>query len=158
MNPPGRASAVERGPLLLRRAASSDARVSKSALTPGMRSSSVWPARLIIPHWDGMARPNDRAIVRELVGALRGVLARAAEPNHVLSVILRHAVVLSGATRGVFVEVSSGGGLAYRVLHRYRADLLQDPGHFSRAVFAAALANGEDLLLDNAATDPRFEA
>jgi transcriptional regulator with GAF, ATPase, and Fis domain len=101
--------------------------------------------------------PDQDAVVRELVGALSGVLAQVAEPNHVLRVILRQAVALCGATRGVFVEVTASGQLAFRVLHGYRADRLSDPGHFSRSVFAKVLESEDDLLLENAAADPRFQ-
>jgi transcriptional regulator with GAF, ATPase, and Fis domain len=85
--------------------------------------------------------------------ALRGVLTRVAEPDAVLRVVLQQAVDLTGATRGVFVEVSPGGELAFSVLHAYRADALHDSGHYSRAVFARCLESGEDLLLANAVED-----
>jgi transcriptional regulator with GAF, ATPase, and Fis domain len=102
--------------------------------------------------------PKHDGLLGELLGALRGVLAQVAEPNHVLALILEESVKLSRASRGVFVEVSAGGHLTWRVLHRYRADLLEDPGHYSRSVFESVLASGEDLVLDNAAADPRFLA
>ncbi len=90
------------------------------------------------------------ALISQLVGALRGVLARVAEPQAVLRTLLQQAVTLTGATRGVFVEVSPGGELAFNVLHAYRADMLHDGGHYSRTVFATCLRTGEDLVLANA--------
>jgi transcriptional regulator with GAF, ATPase, and Fis domain len=96
--------------------------------------------------------PSD-AIVGSLVDALSGVLARAAEPEAVLRTILQEAVRLTGAARGVFVEVSPGGDLAFSVLHAYRADTLRDTGHYSRAVFATCLRTGEDLVLRDAVAD-----
>jgi transcriptional regulator with GAF, ATPase, and Fis domain len=98
---------------------------------------------------------NDDAI-RELIDALREVLAQPRRPNHVPSVILQQAVTLTGASRGIFVEVSHRGGLDYRVLHHYRSDQLLDAGHFSRTLFAAVLSSGGDLLVANTADDPRF--
>jgi transcriptional regulator with GAF, ATPase, and Fis domain len=100
--------------------------------------------------------PADQ-LVSQLVGALRGVLARVAEPETVLATILQQAVSLTGASRGVFVEVSPGGELSFMVLQSYRADLLQDSGHYSRAIFATCLRTGEDVVLDNACADVPVE-
>ena len=99
-----------------------------------------------------MSTPAD-LLVSQLVGALRGVLARVAEPDTVLATILQQAVSLTGASRGVFVEVSPGGELSFTVLQSYRADLLQDSGHYSRAIFATCLRTGEDVVLENACAD-----
>jgi transcriptional regulator with GAF, ATPase, and Fis domain len=99
-----------------------------------------------------VSAPYD-VLVGQLVVALSGVLARVAEPETVLATILRQAVSITGATRGVFVEVSPGGELAFSVLHSYRADALEDSGHYSRAVFATCLRTGEDLVLRNAVAD-----
>jgi len=99
--------------------------------------------------------PSPDALVTQLVSALSAVLARVAEPEAVLGTILEQAV--TGAARGVFVEVDAHGGLAFTVLHSYRADLLQDSGHFSRAIFARCLRTGEDLVLQNACEDVPLE-
>ena len=99
-----------------------------------------------------MSTPTDN-LVSQLVGALRGVLTRIAEPDTVLATILQQAVSLAGASRGVFVEVSPGGELSFTVLQSYRADLLQDSGHYSRAIFATCLRTGEDVVLENACAD-----
>ncbi len=99
-----------------------------------------------------MPTPHD-ALVTQLVLALRGVLARLSEPEAVLATILQQAVAITGATRGVFVEVSPRGELVFDVLHSYRADALRDTGHYSRAVFATCLRTGEDLVLANAVAD-----
>ena len=103
-----------------------------------------------------MSTPTD-ILVRQLVGALREVLARIAEPDTVLATILEQAVSLTGASRGVFVQVSPGGELSFTVLHSYRADLLQDAGHYSRAIFATSLRTGEDVVLENACADVPVE-
>jgi transcriptional regulator with GAF, ATPase, and Fis domain len=94
--------------------------------------------------------------IRELIHALREVLAQDAEPNHVLGVMLQQAVTLTGASRGMFVEVSSRGDLTYRVLHQYRPNQALDTGQFSRTLFSTVLSTGEDLLVGNAAVDSRF--
>jgi transcriptional regulator with GAF, ATPase, and Fis domain len=99
-----------------------------------------------------VSTPAD-SFVGKLVVALRGVLSRVAEPDAVLRTLLQQAVDLTGAMRGVFVEVSAGGDLAFSVLHAYRPDTLHDSGHYSRAVFARCLASGEDLVLANAVAD-----
>jgi transcriptional regulator with GAF, ATPase, and Fis domain len=99
-----------------------------------------------------MSTPSDNP-VHQLVGALRGVLARVAEPDTVLATILEQAVSLTGASRGVFVEVGPGGDLSFTVLRSYRADLLQDRGHYSRAIFATCLEKGGDVVLENACAD-----
>ncbi len=99
-----------------------------------------------------MAEPSD-AVVSQLVRALRSVLTRAAEPNVMLATVLKQAVAMTGAARGVFVEVSPEGALAFNVLHSYRADLLLDAGHYSRSIFATCLRTGEDVLLRNAGAD-----
>jgi len=103
-----------------------------------------------------VSTPTDH-LVSQLVGALRGVLARVAEPETVLATILQQAVSLTGASRGVFVEVSPGGELSFTVLQSYRADLLQDSGHYSRAIFATCLRTGEDVVLENACADVPVE-
>ena len=146
-----RAPAMRGGPRYVGRGA------FRSPLTLAGASSSLWPASPL-PHWGEAAMPKPDGLLGELLGALRGVLAQVAEPNHVLALILEETVKLSRASRGVFVEVSAGGHLTWRVLHRYRADLLEDPGHYSRSVFDSVLSSGEDLVLDNAAADPRFRA
>jgi transcriptional regulator with GAF, ATPase, and Fis domain len=104
----------------------------------------------------GVSDPHDELVTR-LMGALREVLARAAGPEAVLSAILQQAVALTGATRGVFVEVSPGGELAFSVLHAYRADALADAGHYSRAVFETCLRTGQDLVLRDAVGDMPVE-
>ncbi len=96
--------------------------------------------------------PSD-ALVTRLVGALGSVLARVAEPEAVLGTILQQSVALAGATRGVFVEVSPGGEMAFTVLHSYRADLLGDSGHYSRAILRTCLRTGEDVMLRNASAE-----
>jgi transcriptional regulator with GAF, ATPase, and Fis domain len=91
--------------------------------------------------------------VSQLVAALRGVLARVAEPETVLATLLQQAVSVTGARRGVFVEVSPGGELAYTVLHSHRVDHLKDSGHYSRNIFATCLATGEDILMQDARSE-----
>ncbi len=97
--------------------------------------------------------PSPDALVSQLVGALRGVLARVAEPDAVLATLLEQAVALTEARRGVLVEVNPRGELGYSVLHAYRADQLRDAGHFSHNIFAMCLRTGEDVLMLNACTD-----
>jgi len=97
-------------------------------------------------------------LVTQLISTLQKVLAQVAEPNAVLSTILQQAVDLTGATRGVFVEVLPEGTLEFRVLHRYRVDLLMDEGHYSRSVFSMCLETGKPALLSDASRDPRFQA
>ena len=104
-----------------------------------------------------MSSTSPDALITRLVGALGGVLARVAEPETVLATILQQAVSLTGATRGVFVEVSPGGELAFTVLHSYRADLLRDTGHYSRAILRTCLRTGEDVVLQNASADVPVE-
>jgi transcriptional regulator with GAF, ATPase, and Fis domain len=85
------------------------------------------------------------------------VLARLAEPDTVLATILQQAVSATGAGRGVFVEVSPGGALSFKVLRSYQPGLLQDSGHYSRAIFATCLRTGEDVVLENACADVPVE-
>ncbi len=90
-----------------------------------------------------------------LLEALRGVLAELAEPDQVLRTLLTQAVRLTEAERGVFVEVRDGGGLDYRVLHRFQKDEFDGAsGEFSRSIFGEVLKRGEPVLLENALKTP----
>lgn len=103
-----------------------------------------------------MAIHSDSSIPR-LVEALRGVLAQVAEPVHVLRTILEQAVTSTCADRGVFVEVTRSGEMAFRVLHRFDPDSLSGrAGHYSQTIFSEVLRTGEAIRVDNAIDDPRF--
>ena len=92
-----------------------------------------------------------------LIEALRGVLRQVAEPVAVLKAILDQAVNLTGASRGLLVEVGAEGGLAYRVLHGFDARQLDgDAGGFSRRVFERVLADGRAVLFADVLDDPHF--
>jgi len=91
----------------------------------------------------------------ELIAALHGVLRQVAEPTDVLKAILEQAVARTGAERGLFVEVSEGGRLEYRVLHGFTPGHFQgDAGRFSRSLFARVLESGEGVRLASIADDP----
>jgi len=93
----------------------------------------------------------------QLVDALRGVLSQVAEPTLVLRTILEQAVGRTGADRGLFVEVTDGGALDYRVLHNFRRQQLEgEPGRFSRHLFARVLESGQDVQLESVTQDPFF--
>jgi Nif-specific regulatory protein len=92
-----------------------------------------------------------------LVEALRGVFCQLAEPVVVLRAILDQAVSLTGASRGLFVEVEEKGELAYRVLHGLEPRQLEgESGRFSRQLFERVLRTGEEVLLKNALDDPFY--
>jgi len=89
-----------------------------------------------------------------ILGALRAVMGRVAEPTVVLRTILDIAVAESGADRGVFVEVPPDGDLAYRVLHRFDPrDLEGDRGRFSRGILDRAVAAGRPVRVADACRD-----
>jgi transcriptional regulator with GAF, ATPase, and Fis domain len=101
----------------------------------------------------------DRPRTTELIEALQGVLRQAAEPNHVLRTILEQAVSQTGAERGLFVEVTEGGRLEYRVLHGYAPGQLEgDVDRYSRSLFARVIATGKDVRLDSVIDDPELAA
>jgi transcriptional regulator with GAF, ATPase, and Fis domain len=95
----------------------------------------------------------------QLMAVLQSVLTQVAKPSQVLKTILSLAVSQTGADRGVFVEISQSGQLAYRVLYRFqREDLSGEAGRFSRSIFARVLDTGKSLLLTDALHDPGFMA
>jgi Nif-specific regulatory protein len=103
-----------------------------------------------------MAAESDRQ-AGALLEALRGVLCQVAEPELVLRAILDQAVGLTGAKRGLFVEVEAKGELAYRVLHGLEPRQIEgQAGRFSRHLFERVLRTGEDVLLQNALDDPFY--
>jgi transcriptional regulator with GAF, ATPase, and Fis domain len=90
-----------------------------------------------------------------LVDALHGVLRQAAEPNHVLRVILEQAVAQTGAERGLFVEVEETGRLEYSVLHGFAPKQLEgDAGGYSRTLFARVIETGAAVRLEHISEDP----
>jgi len=92
-----------------------------------------------------------------LIEALRRVLCQLAEPVAVLRAVLEQAVVLTGADRGLFVEVEARGQLAYRVLHGLEPKQIEgERGRFSRQVFQRVLDTGEVVVLEDALDDPFF--
>jgi Nif-specific regulatory protein len=93
----------------------------------------------------------------QLVEALRAVLAQVAEPAAVLGAILQQAVLVTGADRGLFVEVLEDGALDYRVLHGCQARHFEgEAGAFSRHLFGRVVKSGERVLLERAADDAYF--
>jgi transcriptional regulator with GAF, ATPase, and Fis domain len=92
-----------------------------------------------------------------LVEALRRVFTQLAEPAVVLKAILDQAVVLTGADRGILVEVAPEGALTYRVLHHFEPKQLEgDAGGFSRMLFRQVIDSGREVVLDNALDHPYF--
>ena len=61
----------------------------------------------------------------ELIAALQGVLRQVAEPTAVLRTILEQAVSRTAAERGLFVEVTEGGGARVPRAARLRAGALR---------------------------------
>jgi transcriptional regulator with GAF, ATPase, and Fis domain len=103
-----------------------------------------------------MSAPAPQA-ARALVEALRGVLCQLAEPTAVLRAILEQAVALTGAARGLFVEVREGGELEYRVLHGFAPGLLEgDAGAYSRRLFARVIEGRQAVVLANALEDVQY--
>ena len=101
--------------------------------------------------------PNPPQPTQMFLQALQGVLTQVADPNQVLRTILDQAVAQTGADRGLFVEVSSDGGLQYQVLHQYQGNELSgQTGRFSRNLFARVLEEDEGVLLERALDDPQF--
>jgi transcriptional regulator with GAF, ATPase, and Fis domain len=95
----------------------------------------------------------------QLMAALQSVLTQVAKPSQVLKTILSLAVSQTGADRGVFVDISQTGQLAYRVLYRFqREEFSGEAGRFSRSIFARVLETGQSLLLADALHDPSFMA
>jgi len=91
----------------------------------------------------------------DLIAALQGVLRQVAEPTAVLKTILEQAVSRTAAERGLFVEVTEGGTLEYRVLHGFVPGHFEgDAGRFSRSLFARVLETGDDVLLPSLTADP----
>jgi transcriptional regulator with GAF, ATPase, and Fis domain len=95
---------------------------------------------------------------RSLVETLRGVLGQVAEPTAVLRAILEQAVGRTGAQRGLFVEVATGGELTFQVLHGFQPEQLEgEAGRFSRNLFKRVLASGEPVLLASMLDDPYYQ-
>lgn len=95
---------------------------------------------------------------RSMVEALRGVLCQVAEPNAVLRSILEQAVAQTGAQRGLFVEVTPGGELAFRVLHGFQPGQLEgEAGLFSRNLFRRVIADGAPVRLASMADEPELQ-
>jgi transcriptional regulator with GAF, ATPase, and Fis domain len=99
-------------------------------------------------------RPDQPA--SELLATLQAVLNQVAEPSQVLQTILGQAVSRSAADRGMFVEVTRSGQLAFRVLHRFQRRDVTGKGHYSSGIFSEVLAGGRAVRLANALDDPRF--
>jgi len=92
-----------------------------------------------------------------LIDALRRVLCQLAEPVTVLRAVLDQAVMLTGADRGLFVEVEAQGELAYRVLHGLEPRQVEgERGRFSRQVFKRVLETGRPARVGDALDDPMF--
>ncbi|HEY2956283.1 MAG TPA: sigma-54-dependent Fis family transcriptional regulator [Candidatus Eisenbacteria bacterium] len=103
--------------------------------------------------------PNPDHQGRTLIEALRRVLCQLAEPVAVLRAVLDQAVSLTGADRGLFVEVEELGGLSYRVLHGLEPGYVEgERGRFSRHLFQRVLDTRERVLLRDALDDPFFGA
>ena len=99
--------------------------------------------------------PHSDNTASQLLHALRSVLTQVAKPSTALKTILSQAVSQTGADRGVFVEVTRSGQLAYRVLYRFqREELSGEAGHFSSSIFSRVLKSGKGLRLDNALNEP----
>jgi transcriptional regulator with GAF, ATPase, and Fis domain len=80
----------------------------------------------------------------------RGML----EPRTVLGAILRQAVQLTGAERGLIAEVRDGGELEFSVLMGYQESrFLGNADAFSRSVFDRVLRDGRTLRIVNALDD-----
>ncbi|HKQ62619.1 MAG TPA: sigma-54-dependent Fis family transcriptional regulator [Candidatus Polarisedimenticolaceae bacterium] len=104
----------------------------------------------------GVSPPPDPSAAL-LLEALRSVLAQAAEPSQVLRTILGQAVGRTGADRGLFVQVSRGGQLDYRVLYRFqKEELAGAAGRYSRSICEQVVQSGQGVLLADALADPRF--
>ena len=102
-----------------------------------------------------MTTPADES--GAILAALSGVLRQVAEPAVVLRAILDQAVALTGAQRGLLVEVEDRGELVYRVLHGFEPRHLEgEAGRFSRRIFERALESGREIVLDNALDDDFF--
>ena len=102
-------------------------------------------------------RPKPDSSASKLLCVLQAVLSRVAKPSQVLKMILGEAVQQTAADRGVFVEVTGSGDLAFRVLYRFERDELSGTaGRFSRGVFSRVLATGEPVVLSNALDDSSF--
>jgi transcriptional regulator with GAF, ATPase, and Fis domain len=94
-----------------------------------------------------------------LVEALSSVVSQIARPAQLLKTILGESVSQTEADRGVFVQVTQSGKLAYRVLYRFqREELSAQTARYSRNVFAKVLETGEPLLLANACDDSSFRS
>ena len=95
----------------------------------------------------------------ELIETLQAVLREVAEPVEVLRSILEQAVARTGAERGLLVEPTEDGGLAYRVLHGFAPGQVDvQAERFSRSLFARVLETGDDLLIPSVIEDPSFAA
>ena len=95
--------------------------------------------------------------LESLLEILKSVMAGVSDPAEPLRLILDRAVQETGADRGVFVEVRREGELAYRVLHRMKADALSGPaGDYSNSIFRDAIDHRRTVRLDNAAATDRY--
>ncbi len=96
--------------------------------------------------------------VTALLDALRKVLCQVAEPRSVLKAILQTALDLTGADRGLIVELGDGGDLEHRVLVGITAAQYEGPsGDFSRHLIRRVLERGDDVLLKSTLEDPYFQ-
>ena len=94
---------------------------------------------------------------RPLIEALRGVLCQVADPTLVLGAILDQSVTLTGADRGLLIEVADRGELSYRVLRGFEPRHFEgESGQFSRQLFGRVIETGREVLLDNALEDPVY--
>jgi len=104
-----------------------------------------------------MSERSDAGPSRVLLEALRGALCQVAEPEAVLRAILDQAVSMTGAQRGLLVEIEDRGELVYRVLHGFEPRQLEgEAGRFSRRIFERVLASRQEIVLDDALDDEFF--
>ena len=93
-----------------------------------------------------------------LLDALRDVLCNLAEPTSVLEAILRQAVQMTGADRGLLVEVGGEGEWDHKVLAGITSKQFDGPaGDFSRHLLKRVMESGEEVRLKSAADDPFFQ-
>ena len=101
--------------------------------------------------------PGD--VTASIILALQGVLRQVAEPVVVLEAILRHAVQLTGADRGLLAEVRDDGELVFSVLMGFQEKRFSgDVDAFSRNLFGRVIRTGEPIVLQNAVDDEFFGA
>lgn len=110
-----------------------------------------------MPNGAAKRGPEEPAAIG-LLEAIQAVLDQVADPTVVLGAVLEQSVRATGATRGLFIEVTDGGGFEFRVLHGFQPGQLDgELGGFSRSLCARVASSGEPLLLENASMDPYWE-